>query len=339
MNRVVFLLFSLLLLACNSKDTKEEIDPDPNYLRNTQGEITMKLDLYDNRWGTADLNVILTLKNAPTANKELEKYLQNVGGQEAPVELSVDWGDGTVNSETAHTYAEHGTYKIIIKGRGINWFSDEKINHRAIISSDLQKCPTLQGIIMKSGSGSSHPVDGIYSFHHYPYLEYLDFEQIIGVKKIDISKNKELKGFVTYNRTSDYGVDLSTIASLKFVTSVFSLENITFSQIIKNPNISYLSVQSRYDEIDFSSLQKLEELVITECSIKKLDLSENKQLKSLKLIHNHIHLSENCPYDDETVNVIYSKLPVVSGVLTTNIPFGDKSIAEKRGWKVVMLDQ
>lgn len=326
----LLLFFMVVFLSCDKEDAPE-VD-----LRNSPGEIILHVSLDENRWGSDDLHIILTLQNNPAENKELKEYLQNVGGKELPTELSVDWGDGTVNSKMEHTYAEYGNYSILIKGRGLNWFSDEKMDWRALSFIDVKKCTTLQGLSIKT-SLSTSPADGNYDFSDNPYLEYFNFNGAPLTKSINLSKNKLLKGVVIYY--FNYDIDFSTLTSLRFATIMRPYEK-TFPQILKNKNINYLKVSGLSVDCDFSELSQLSELVLVDCSATGIVVGKKSKLRRLIIHHNHAILHEQeCPYNDEIVNTIYSTLPSVSGTLTTNLPFGDKTIAEKKGWTVEEIDE
>lgn len=276
----------------------------------------------------------------------------------AAKEVSIDWGDGSVEYfptkyEITHKYAKTGTHTITIEGEDIyccyiGSFYDLKpipeIPNNSVIKANIQ-CSTLEAIGISASANGNISNEPEYScpivdFSECPNLKYIEI--YAPIQKINISNCKELKILhALRNKFSD--IDLSNNTKLiycnLYMTNCTSID-LSSCTLLETLDCGY---SSQLSSIDISKCPALTSIDCYFCNnLTSIDISNNKKL-------NYINIY-NCNFNTIELNKLYQNLP--QGKTWTNkdgsieqssirigkyigiMPDSDIKIAEDKGWKV-----
>lgn len=308
MKKIYYLFFPLLLLSLFACSDDKEVNF--NFLTTMDGEIRMTLEILPDGIGGGGTEVYpetgmgnvgknrkikLTLSNKsenytptshPFSDETFDQLYKKMGGLNTPTELSIDWGDGTKNSETTHTYEKEGTYTIVIKGKGLCWFACENqtvINRLTKQSIDVSKCPSLQGLI----------ADGFYLMNDEmkidltanPNLKYLQILNFFwpGIDEIKLAKECPLQAFALLSdQKQALEIDLSGHYSLTHLLISSPISGHSLKKLSEGSGpLRYLDLQSDETLIDLNNKMNLETLKIRGDNLTSLKICNN--IKNLTL--------------------------------------------------------
>lgn len=225
--------------------------------------------------------------------------------------ITIDWGNGKIEKfESIERGDDYGIdivpnytekpRKIVVKGNIKNFCGETPRANIAISSLDVSKCPELVRLSCENAQLTS----------------------------LDISKNTELT-FLNCSGNPLKSLDISN--------------NLKLTQL--------LCWNNQLTTLDVSKHTKLEELFCSRNQLTSLDISNNLELTILKCTENQLHVldvsknavlrnlsCEENPLTTQAMNEIYKALPAATeGYISCN-RLGDWSIAEQKGWHVVVYD-
>jgi len=285
----------------------------------------------------------------------------------------IDWGDGTpVDTFTltpipsgdflanyfGHEYSEPSIYTITIIGESI---TDLITCTSKIKSLDVSKCKTLARLVCNDSGITQLDVSGL------TVLEFLSckhFNWPTGLTHLDVSGCTALKALsCAWNRLTH--LDVSSCVSLEILNC--SDNELTSLDISKNTALTSLWCRNnQLTQLDLNFNTELNDLSCTDNQLTHLDISTNTALIQLECSYNQLNSLRNSNhnvflytlrlnYNELSADVINNLFETLHSDQSKPLPgyydFGknvdvmfnpgaencDRSIAEKKGWKVYYI--
>ncbi len=258
-----------------------------------------------------DPNALRTIKlsveasYSRTINLELKNSNYNVS---FPTDLFIDWGDGSTTSSDSHEYSTLGTYNVTIQAKNLKWFGSDRGEIQQI---DVKDCNSLVGIDLHDNDLTSLDVSGLTALEYlncyYNDLSTLNLKGCSALKELDCSSNELTT------------LDVSGLAALE-------------------------SLDCGYNDLSTLNLKgcsALKELVCSSNELTTLDVSGLAALESLDCDSNDLSaealnqifkdLPQGKTFEDKYGNTKQSTIKIYGNPGEDKC---DKSIAERKGWKI-----
>lgn len=263
---ILLCIIGLALFSGCSKDDIQDKDSekndfptedptDPDIVRTIK--LTVNIETVDQYYGTIEFEL--------DYNKDYNDYDDNYDIQDViqesisfPMELLIDWGDGSITNSNSHRYNTPGKYNIVIKAKKLRWFSYVDNSRAGIISADFKECNSLVGI--KLGDYANTNKITTLDLSGLTVLKYLDVDNVslkslnvngcLALMYLDCSCNDletiniETCKQLVYFDCADNDIttlNVSGYSSLKYLTCDGELTSVTVHDC---PKLSYLKCYS-----------------------------------------------------------------------------------------------
>lgn len=259
---ILLCIIGLALFSGCSKDDIQDKDSeknnfptedptDPDIVRTIK--LTVNIETVDQYYGTIEFDLDYN-KDYNDYNDYVDNYdIQDVIQESIsfPMELLIDWGDGSITNSNSHRYTTPGKYNIVIKAKKLRWFSYVDNRRAGIISADFKECNSLVGI--KLGDYDYTNKITTLDLSGLTVLKYLDVHKV-SLKSLNVNGCSALMYLdCSYNDLET--INIETCKQLVYFDC--SVNDITTLNVSGYSSLRYLACDSELTSLTVHDCPKL----------------------------------------------------------------------------------